>query len=104
MVALILIILAFIFTQIMSGQVAALVLAPVAITVASHLHLDARALGMAVALGCSLSFPTPFGHPVNVLVMTPGGYTFRDYFRVGMPLTLLAIVFILTGLHLFWGI
>ncbi|MEJ5314163.1 MULTISPECIES: SLC13 family permease [Anaerolinea] len=104
MVALILIVLAFIFTQIMSGQVAALVLAPVAITVASHLHLDARALGMAVALGCSLSFPTPFGHPVNVLVMTPGGYTFRDYFRVGMPLTLLAIVFILTGLHLFWGI
>ncbi len=104
MVALILILLALLFTQIMSGQVAALVLAPVAITVASQLHLDARALGMAVALGCSLSFPTPFGHPVNVLVMTPGGYTFRDYFRVGMPLTLLAIALILLGLHLFWGI
>lgn len=104
LVALVLILLALFLTQIMSGQVAALVLAPVALTLASRLNLDARALGMAVALGCSLSFPTPFGHPVNVLVMTPGGYTFRDYFRVGMPLTLLAIVFILLGLHFFWGI
>jgi di/tricarboxylate transporter len=44
---------------------------------------------MAVALGTSMAFLTPLGHPVNVLVMGPGGYLFRDYLRVGWPLTLL---------------
>ena len=102
--ALILLLLALILTQITAGQVAALVLAPLALASAAQLGLDPRALGMAAALGCSLSFPTPFGHPVNLMVMTPGGYTFRDYLRVGLPLTVLVIAVILVGLRVFWGL
>ncbi len=102
-VALALILVALLITQIMSSQVAALVLAPLALVAAQQVGADPRALGMAVALGCSLCFPTPFGHPVNIMVMTPGGYAFRDYMRVGLPLTVIAIGVILLGLKVFWG-
>ena len=96
--AAILILIALLLTQFMSGQVASLVLAPVAIVAASAIGLDPRGFAMAVALGCSLAFPTPFGHPVNVMVMNPGNYRFRDYLRVGIPLTILSFAVILFGL------
>ncbi|MEJ5202140.1 MAG: SLC13 family permease [Anaerolineales bacterium] len=104
MLAAILIALAFILTQLMSGQVAALVLAPLALATASQLGIDPHGYGMAVALGCSLAFPTPFGHPVNIMVMNPAGYTLKDYLRVGTPLTILTFFLILLGLKLFWGL
>ena len=78
-----LILLTFIMTHLMSGQVSALVLAPIALTAAQTLGVDPRSMGMAVALGCSLAFPTPFGHPVNIIVMSPGGYSFKDYIKIG---------------------
>lgn len=102
--AAILITLSFIMTQLMSGQVAALVLAPLALATAAQMGIDPHGYGMAVALGCSLAFPTPFGHPVNIMVMNPAGYTFRDYLRIGTPLTLLVFLLILLGLKLFWGL
>ncbi len=66
--------------------------------------VNPRAIGMAVALGCSLAFLTPLGHPVNMLVMGSGGYSFRDYFKVGGPLTILILVILIVGLKVFWGI
>ncbi len=74
--------------QVMSGQVAALVLAPLALTVAESHGVSAHAMAMAVALGASMAFLLPTGHPVNLLVMGPGGYRPRDYVRVGLPLAL----------------
>ena len=96
--------LAMTFTQLMSGQISAIVLIPLALTAATTLHVSPQALGIAVALGCSLAFPTPLGHPVNIMVMNPGGYTFRDYLRVGLPLTALAFVTILLGIHFIYGL
>lgn len=46
-----------------------------------------RALAMGVALACSMAFMTPLGHTVNILVMGPAGYRFSDFFRIGLPLT-----------------
>lgn len=103
-IALALILVAMLLTQFMSGQVAALVAAPLALAAASAAQLDARALSMAVALGCSLAFATPYGHPVNIMVMSPGGYNFRTYTRIGIPLSILSILVILAGLALFWGL
>ncbi|MCS6773463.1 MAG: SLC13 family permease [Thermoflexales bacterium] len=77
--------------QVMSGQVTAVVLAPIAISAAEVLGRDPRAVAMFVALGSSLTFITPNAHPVNAFVMGVGGYTAADYPRVGLPLTLLAI-------------
>jgi di/tricarboxylate transporter len=88
----------------LSSQTAAVIMAPVAIAAAAPLGVDPRALAMAVAIGCALSFTSPVGHPSNLLVMGPGGYTFRDYLRLGIPLTLIAILVALLGLHWVWGL
>jgi di/tricarboxylate transporter len=86
------------------GQTTAVVLAPVAIAVAKSAGADPRAMAMAVAVGCSLAFVTPLGHPANLLVMGPGGYTLRDYLRLGGPLTLVTALLTLLGLHWVWGL
>jgi di/tricarboxylate transporter len=91
-------------TQLLGSQVASIVLTPIGLTMASGLGYDPRSIGMAVALACSLAFLTPLGHPVNILVMGSGGYSFRDYFKVGGPLTLIILVIILIGLKIFWNI
>jgi len=91
-------------TQVMSGQATAVVLAPIAIAAARSLGADPRGLALAVALGCSTAFLTPISHPANMLVMGPGGYTFKDYSRVGLPLTGLLFVVLLVSLAVFWNI
>lgn len=82
-------------TQVISGPVVAAMVAPIAVQSAERFGVDPRTLAMAVALAASMAFLTPLGHPVNVLVMGPGGYRFADYFKVGAPLTLLATVLLL---------
>ncbi len=84
-----------------SAAVAAVV-APIAIEAGSRVGADPREFAMAVALASSMAFLTPLGHPVNVLVMGPGGYRFKDYLKVGLPLTVLLIVLIVFGLPLVW--
>ena len=96
--------LAMILTQLMSGQVSAIVLIPLALTAASTLNVNPQALAMAIALGCSLAFITPMGHPVNIMVMNPGGYSFKDFLKVGAPLTVLAFITILLGINFFYGL
>jgi len=93
-----------ILAQLLGAQVASIVLMPIGLTMALAMQADPRAIGMAVALGCSLAFLTPLGHPVNILVMGSGGYTFRDYFRVGGLLTVLVLALVILGLRIFWGL
>ncbi len=105
MLVTLLLLVTMLLTNIMAGQAATpIVLAPIGLAVAQTTATDPRMIMMAIALGCSLAFPTPIGHPVNVIVMGPGGYTFKDFFRVGWFLTLILIPAILLGLHLFWGL
>jgi di/tricarboxylate transporter len=100
-----LLIVTALLTNIMAGQSAApIILAPIGLSIAQATGLDPRALLMAIALGCSLAFPTPIGHPVNIMVMGSGGYSFRDYVKVGGPLTIILFFVILAGLHFFWHI
>lgn len=94
--------LAALLSQGMNGAAVASIVAPMAIQAAPRLGIDPRALAMGAALGTSLAFITPLGHPVNVLVLGPGGYRFRDYLRVGLPLTLILLLLILLLLPLFW--
>ncbi len=91
-------------TQIISGQVTPVVLAPIAIAAAEQLGTDPRGLALAVALACSTAFLTPISHSSNMLVMGPGNYRFNDYARAGLPLTLVMMIVMLAGLAVFWGI
>jgi di/tricarboxylate transporter len=95
-------VLTILLTQTMHGAAVATIVAPIAIQTAQQASLNPRALAMAVALATSMAFLTPLGHPVNVLVMGPGGYQFRDYLRVGLPLTVLLTLVVLIGLPLVW--
>lgn len=97
-----LILLTVALSQAMNGAAVATVVAPIAIGAAQQTGLDPRALAMGVALASSMAFLTPLGHPVNVLVMGPGGYRFRDYLRVGWPLTLLIFGILLAWLPIVW--
>jgi di/tricarboxylate transporter len=102
--ALALILCGLLLTQLLGSQVASIVLTPIGLTMAAAIGADPRAVGMAIALSCSLAFLTPLGHPVNALVMGSGGYSFRDYLKVGGPLTLIVLLIILFGLKVFWGL
>jgi di/tricarboxylate transporter len=95
-------ILATLLTQAMAGVAVGAVLAPIAINVAHQFGYDPRSLAMAVALGTSMAFLTPLGHPVNILVMAPGGYRFGDYLKVGLPLTLLLLLLVTLLLPMVW--
>jgi di/tricarboxylate transporter len=89
-------------TQIMPGAAVAAILAPIAIQTAQQAGLNPRSLAMAVALATSMAFITPLGHPVNVLVLGLGGYRFRDFLRVGLPLTVLLFAVVMILLPVFW--
>ena len=89
-------------TQAINGAVVAAVIAPVAIRVAQHANINPRSLAMGVALATSMAFVTPLGHPVNVLVMSPGGYNFRDYLKVGLPLAVILFAVVMILLPLYW--
>ena len=87
-----------------SGPVAPIVIIPVALQAAQSLGIDPHPIAMAVALGCSLAFVFPVSHPVNVMVMNPGGYKLKDFARVGIPLTVIAYLTILLMITWIWAL
>lgn len=91
-------------TQIMGGQVTALVTGPVAISAALTLGTDPHAIAVATAIGCSAAFLTPVAHPINILVMGPANYRFADFARLGAGLMVVCTVMIVVGMKIFWGL
>ncbi|MFN8178744.1 MAG: SLC13 family permease [bacterium] len=76
-------------SQLLDGSPAVVMLAPIAFAVSAGLGMSARPLLMAVALGTSAAYLAPVSTKVNLLVMGAGGYRASDYFRAGLPLTIL---------------
>lgn len=70
----------------------AILMAPVAASIATALELNPDGFLMAVAIGAASPYLTPIGHQSNTLVMGPGGYRFIDYTRVGAPLEVLIVL------------
>lgn len=97
-----LLILTVLLSQAMKGAAVSAVMAPIAIRAAQQIGGNPSAMAMGVALATSLAFITPLGHPVNLLMMAPGGYSFKDFFKVGLPLTILSFFVILIVLPIFW--
>jgi len=75
--------------QVISAKAVAVLFAPVALSLAMEMGVNPTTMIMAIAFGCAASFLTPMGHQVNAIVMGPGNYTFGDYIRIGLPMTLL---------------
>jgi len=89
------VLLTVLLTQIINGAAAVTVVAPIAISASLKLGLEPRSVAMAIAIASSMAFMSPLGHSVNIMVMGAGGYTFRDYARVGIPLTIILFILLL---------
>lgn len=75
----------------LSNTATSVLLAPIVLEAAAQLHVSPQAFAMTLAIACSAAFATPVASPVNILVQEPGGYSFMDFVRVGIPLQLLSL-------------
>jgi di/tricarboxylate transporter len=93
--------LTMLLSQAMSNAAAALVVLPVAIATAAKLDLDARPFAIGIMTASSLALATPF-EPSSVIVFGPGRYRFRDFYVVGLPLSLLLLAVALVAIPWLW--
>jgi di/tricarboxylate transporter len=73
-------------TPVLNNAATVLVMGPIAHSVAVNIGVDSAAFLMAVAIGASCDFLTPFGHQNNTLILGPGGYRFADFWKLGLPM------------------
>lgn len=93
---------AMLVTPFLNNAATVLVMAPVAAGFAQNLGLNPDPFLMAVAVGAASDFLTPIGHQCNTLVMGPGRYTFGDYWKLGLPLSILVVVVGTPLIMAFW--
>jgi di/tricarboxylate transporter len=89
-------------SNVVNNAAAAVLMAPISITLAGEMGLSADPFLMAVAVGASCAFLTPVGHQSNALVMGPGGYHFGDYWRLGLPLSIIVTLVAVPLILYFW--
>lgn len=95
-------VISMLLADFMNTNASAVIMGPIAIVVAESLNVSIDPFLMAVAIGASCAFLTPVGHESNAMVMQRGGYVFRDYFRVGLPLEILIVITSIPLILHFW--
>ncbi len=90
------------FTETITNIAVASIMIPVSVSVAVVAGYDPRPFIIAVTLAASLSFVTPIGYQTNLMVMGPGGYQPRDYWRAGWPLAVLMTLSALVMIPWMW--
>jgi di/tricarboxylate transporter len=83
------VLLTSLLTTFLSNNAVAVIMTPIVLEMAHHLNLATKPFMIAVAIGASACFASPIGYQTNALVYGAGGYQFRDFIRVGLPLNLL---------------
>lgn len=89
-------------TEIITNNAAAALVFPIAMSAAQQAAIDPRPFAIAIAIAASASFATPIGYQTNLMVYGPGGYKFRDFLRVGIPLNILFMAVTLIVIPLVW--
>lgn len=91
-----------IMTNVISNNAAAVIGTPIGIGIATSLNLPAEPFVLAVLFGANMSYATPMAYKTNLLVMSAGNYSFSDFVKVGVPLTILmwiTLTWVLSALY-----
>lgn len=91
-----------VMTNFMSNTATTALMAPIGISIAQGMGADPSAVLMACVIGGSCAYATPIGMPANTMVVTAGGYTFKDYAKAGVPMILVATVVSMILLPIFY--
>ena len=94
--------LTMVLSELLSNSATAALMCTLAKSIALQQGLDARPLMIAIAISASCAFATPIGYQTNLMVMNPGGYRFRDYLKVGLPLDLICFIVAMIVIPLVW--
>ena len=89
-------------TQLLSNNATAVLILPLAISIAVNLGLDPKPFIVGVCFGASACYATPIGYQTNLLVYGPGGYRFTDYLKLGLPLNFLVLAMAAVMIPWFW--
>lgn len=81
-----------ILTELVTNNAAAVLMVPLALSAALGMGMDPHTAAVTVAVAASASFLTPIGYQTNLMVMSAGGYSFKDYFKAGLPVTLIFLI------------
>lgn len=89
-------------SDVLNNTATTIVAAPVGIQMAQTLGVSPDPFLMAVAVAASSAFLTPIGHKNNTLILGPGGYSFGDYWRMGLPLEIIVVAVSIPAILVFW--
>ncbi len=89
-------------SDVLNNTATTVIAAPIAIDIAGQLGVSPDPFLMAVAVAASCAFLTPIGHKNNTLILGPGGYSFGDYWRMGLPLEILVVAVAVPAILYFW--
>jgi di/tricarboxylate transporter len=90
--------------QLISNMATALIVIPVAVSAAADMDVSAKPVLMCVTVAAAAAFLTPVATPANLMVMSPGGYRFGDYWKLGLPLVVLFGVVATLLVPVFWSL
>lgn len=91
-----------VLTQFMSNTASAALLAPIGISIAQSIGADPKPVLMSIGIAASMAFATPMATPPNTLVLGPGGFSFNDYVKVGLPLCIITFIASVAIIPIFW--
>jgi di/tricarboxylate transporter len=88
----------------MTSKAAVAIILPVSLSIAHDIGVPVEPFILAVAFGGAANFITPIGYQTNLMVYSPGGYNFKDYFRFGLPLTIICLLICTLVLNIFYNL
>ena len=91
-----------VLTQFMSNTASAALLAPIGISIAQSIGADPKPVLMSIGIAASMAYATPMATPPNTLVLGPGGFSFNDYVKVGVPLCIITFIVSVIIIPIFW--